>query len=94
MGDIHGAYKALKQCLKRSGFDFHKDMLIQLGDIVDRFLPFTGQLPSTYYWDRELWLAALEWQNTGSLQPNLPPFQNKNLIPGDIFRTYAHHTME
>jgi serine/threonine protein phosphatase 1 len=185
MGDIHGAYKALKQCLKRSGFDYHKDRLIQLGDIVDRnpdvykcveellkikhlvvvrgnhddwfddycqtgnhptgwmhggletiksylrlakvkghaainpyelkglikptnvpnkhrdffsnlqlyyidehgrcfvhggfnrFLPFTGQLPSTYYWDRDLWLAALDWQNTERLQPNLLPFKIK-----------------
>src|SRR5450631_2294709 len=36
MGDIHGAYKALRQCLERSGFDKQEDRLIQLGDIVDR----------------------------------------------------------
>lgn len=35
MGDIHGAYKALKQCLERSNFDYEKDTLIQLGDICD-----------------------------------------------------------
>lgn len=35
MGDVHGAYKALLQCLERSGFDKNKDTLIQLGDIVD-----------------------------------------------------------
>ncbi|OPC72643.1 phosphoesterase [Elizabethkingia miricola] len=35
MGDIHGAYKALVQCLQRSGFDYHNDTLIQLGDIAD-----------------------------------------------------------
>lgn len=35
MGDIHNNYKALKQCLERSGFDYEKDHLIQLGDIVD-----------------------------------------------------------
>jgi serine/threonine protein phosphatase 1 len=35
MGDIHGAHKALLQCLERSGFDRSKDRLIQLGDIVD-----------------------------------------------------------
>ncbi len=35
MGDIHGAYKALRQCLERSGFDKHHDTLIQLGDIAD-----------------------------------------------------------
>lgn len=35
MGDIHGAFKALVQCLQRSGFDYENDTLIQLGDIVD-----------------------------------------------------------
>lgn len=35
IGDIHGAYKALRQCLERSNFDYTKDKLIVLGDIVD-----------------------------------------------------------
>ncbi|WDF70726.1 metallophosphoesterase [Sphingobacterium oryzagri] len=35
MGDIHGAHKALRQCLQRAGFDYAQDTLIQLGDIVD-----------------------------------------------------------
>ena len=35
MGDIHGAYNALLQCLKRSGFDYENDQLIQLGDVAD-----------------------------------------------------------
>jgi len=37
MGDIHGAYKALKQCLNKAGFDYDNDLLIQLGDVVDRY---------------------------------------------------------
>lgn len=37
MGDIHGAYKALLQCLHRSGFNYEEDTLIQLGDIVDGY---------------------------------------------------------
>jgi len=37
MGDIHGAYKALKQCLEMSGFDYENDCLIQLGDVVDKY---------------------------------------------------------
>lgn len=36
MGDIHGNYHALVQCLERSGFNKKKDRLIQLGDVVDR----------------------------------------------------------
>ena len=35
MGDIHGAYQALIQCLVRSNFNYEKDILIQLGDVVD-----------------------------------------------------------
>ncbi len=35
VGDIHGAHKALVQCLKRSKFDPTKDLLISLGDICD-----------------------------------------------------------
>lgn len=35
MGDIHGAHKALKQCLERSNFDNDTDTLIQLGDVAD-----------------------------------------------------------
>ncbi len=37
MGDIHGAHKALQQCLERAPFDKDKDTLIQLGDIADGF---------------------------------------------------------
>jgi serine/threonine protein phosphatase 1 len=37
MGDIHGAYKALLQCLDRANFDPVADILIQLGDVTDGF---------------------------------------------------------
>lgn len=36
IGDIHGAYQALLQCLKLSKFDKKKDRLICLGDVCDR----------------------------------------------------------
>lgn len=35
IGDIHGGHKALVQCLERSNFDYEKDTLICLGDVVD-----------------------------------------------------------
>lgn len=35
IGDIHGAHKALVQCLQRCNFDYEKDTLITLGDICD-----------------------------------------------------------
>ena len=38
MGDKHGAAKAMEQCFERSGFDFEKDTLIDLGDVCDGWL--------------------------------------------------------
>lgn len=35
IGDIHGAHKALLQCIERSGFQREKDRLIALGDVCD-----------------------------------------------------------
>lgn len=35
MGDLHGAYKALKQVLERSGYNNQEDTLICLGDVAD-----------------------------------------------------------
>lgn len=35
VGDIHGAHKALVQCLERSKFDPAEDLLISLGDLCD-----------------------------------------------------------
>jgi serine/threonine protein phosphatase 1 len=35
IGDIHGAYRALLQCLDRSHFDYSSDTLICLGDVCD-----------------------------------------------------------
>lgn len=36
LGDIHGEYEYLKDVLQKSGFDYENDLLIQMGDIVDR----------------------------------------------------------
>ena len=37
IGDIHGAHKALLQCLERSNFDYQNDRLIALGDVCDGY---------------------------------------------------------
>ncbi len=37
IGDIHGTYKALVQCLQRSKFDYAQDRLISLGDVCDGY---------------------------------------------------------
>ncbi|MCX5678972.1 MAG: metallophosphoesterase [Candidatus Omnitrophica bacterium] len=36
IGDIHGAYQAFLQCLKKADFNKNKDHLICLGDVCDR----------------------------------------------------------
>lgn len=36
LGDIHGRYDYLMDVLKKSNFDYEKDQLIQIGDLVDR----------------------------------------------------------
>lgn len=42
IGDIHGAHRALLQCLQRAGFDYEMDLLISLGDVCDGW-PETNQ---------------------------------------------------
>ncbi|MEI7997894.1 MAG: metallophosphoesterase [Candidatus Omnitrophota bacterium] len=37
VGDIHGAYRALIQCLARSGLNYQDDRLVVLGDICDGY---------------------------------------------------------
>ncbi|MDA3832654.1 MAG: metallophosphoesterase [Spirochaetales bacterium] len=37
IGDIHGAYRALLQCLERAEFDYADDHLIVLGDVCDGY---------------------------------------------------------
>ncbi|RAW03032.1 metallophosphoesterase [Pseudochryseolinea flava] len=75
MGDIHGAYKALRKCLDRAGFDYEHDRLIALGDVCDGW-------PQTFECIEELlkiknlvyilgnhdWWT-LEWMTSGILDP-------------------------
>lgn len=35
LGDVHGSYKGMLQCFKKSKFDYKKDRLIVLGDVCD-----------------------------------------------------------
>lgn len=37
IGDIHGAAKALEQCLVRASVDLKYDTIIQLGDVTDGY---------------------------------------------------------
>jgi serine/threonine protein phosphatase 1 len=70
LGDIHGAYRALKQCLERSSFDRQNDRLICLGDVVDGW-PQTKEaieelltIPNLVYLmgNHDVW--AMQWMET------------------------------
>lgn len=71
LGDIHGAYKALLQCLQRSQFDYEKDRLIVLGDVCDGYSEVKQsieELLKIKYCDyiignHDLW--ALDWATKG-----------------------------
>ncbi|WP_218162226.1 metallophosphoesterase family protein [Chitinophaga sp. CF118] len=72
IGDIHGTYRALLQCLERAGFNYEKDHLISLGDICDRG-PDTKDCIDELLKIKNLTLVlgnhdfmALNWMETGT----------------------------
>lgn len=76
MGDIHGSYKALVQCLERSGFQMTSDRLICLGDVCDRgpetkaCIDLLMGIPNLVYvmGNHDAW--ALEWMSTKMIDPS------------------------
>lgn len=73
--DIHGNYKALKQCLERSKFDYELDTLIVLGDTVDGY-------PDTYLCFEEL----LKIKNLIYIQGNHDLWAYKWMVLGKQFK--------
>jgi serine/threonine protein phosphatase 1 len=75
IGDIHGACRALQQCLERASFDYENDQLISLGDVADGW-PETREcidellkIRSLIYilGNHDFW--TLEWMETGVIEP-------------------------
>jgi serine/threonine protein phosphatase 1 len=74
MGDIHGAYRALRQCLDRSAFDYQNDALIFLGDVADGWPETRACVDEllkiknlTYlFGNHDFW--TLEWMQTGQIE--------------------------
>jgi serine/threonine protein phosphatase 1 len=71
MGDIHGAFRALRQCLERSGFNYESDRLIFLGDAADGWPETRACIDEllkiknlVYILGNHDWWA-LEWMQTG-----------------------------
>jgi serine/threonine protein phosphatase 1 len=75
LGDIHGAYRALRQCLDRSAFDHEKDQLICLGDVCDGWPEIRGCVDEllriknlTYILGNHDWWT-LQWMLSGKIEP-------------------------
>ena len=73
LGDIHGAYRALRQCMDRSGFDYAHDHLIFLGDVCDGWPETREAIDELMRIAHLTWLLgnhdqlALPWMKTGEL---------------------------
>jgi serine/threonine protein phosphatase 1 len=70
MGDIHGAYRALRQCFQRADFDYDNDRLISLGDVTDGWPETKASIDEllkiknlTYIFGNHDWWT-LEWMQT------------------------------
>ena len=72
IGDIHGAYKGLLQCIERSEFNRESDTLISLGDVCDGWpqvrecFDFLIGLPRMEYIRGNHDQMALDWANSGT----------------------------
>ena len=74
IGDIHGAYRALRQVLEKSGFDYAYDHLICLGDVADGWPETKKSIDElmriknlTYILGNHDWWT-LQWMLTGKIE--------------------------
>lgn len=75
IGDIHGALRALRQCLERSHFDYENDQLICLGDVSDGWPETKASVEElrkiknlTYILgNHDTW--TLDWMISGRVEP-------------------------
>jgi serine/threonine protein phosphatase 1 len=80
LGDIHGAHLAMKQVFERAGFDYEKDRLIQIGDVVDGWPDAVACVEElmkvknlvAVRGNHDCWLY--DWLKTGSHDPYWPEF--------------------
>lgn len=86
IGDIHGANKALVQCLDKSGFDYNSDLLISVGDVCDGW-PETSQCFDTLLKIKHLVMTmgnhdywTLEWALGNELNSSWLSYGGQNTI--------------
>ena len=73
IGDIHGAYLALIQCLEKAIFDYGKDKLICLGDVCDGWPEVSKAIDELLKIENLVYILgnhddwALKWFKTGDV---------------------------
>lgn len=75
IGDIHGAHRALTQCLTRAAFDYATDTLICLGDVCDGWPETKGAIDELLkirnlvfvQGNHDFWTA--KWMLNGTVEP-------------------------
>jgi serine/threonine protein phosphatase 1 len=76
MGDIHGAYRALIQCLERAQLDYDRDRLIVLGDVCDGWPETRASIDELMKIKNLVYLLgnhdhmALDWMKHGVRHPH------------------------
>ena len=71
IGDIHGAWKALNQCLERSNFNRDSDQLICLGDVTDGWpetkecIEFLINIPNLIFIKGNHDALTIDWAKSG-----------------------------
>jgi len=101
IGDIHGAYEPLIQCLERSKFDYSNDTLIVLGDICDGWhetpqcIEELMKIPNKIIiWGNHDWWLA-KWFKEGWTHPvwesqGGQATKNSYIRNGDLLVTHRH----
>ncbi len=104
IGDIHGAYKELMQCLQKSEIDYKNDILITLGDIADgwsdvidcvlelkkieNLIPIQGNHDAWYLDFLKYGITRPEWISQGGLVTYNDYYKNKDKIGHDELTTF------
>jgi len=93
IGDIHGNYRGLLQCIERSGFNSATDQLIVLGDVVDGYpdtkecIDYLITIPNLILIIGNHCQWYIDWMKTGA-QPSIWVKQGGQATLRSVFHTF------
>lgn len=108
IGDIHGAYKALIQCIEKSGIDKENDQLIVLGDVVDGWPQVAEVVEELLTFDRLIKVRGnhdqwfMDWVRTGEASPawvqqggmaTIDSYNNNAILIDEHMKEYFNNTV-